>query len=191
MSGSLIFSNGERIGHPRFIPNDERFQYALSAEILTGSWSAAAVISQVDTIVPGPADAVGLVVGIVGTIVAGGVLIYELVNEPVKTTPAVVEYRLPSWKKVTVDMNHIIDNHTVGGSGGPQKDKFPPGMTEAAILKAIQEAYKHAEKLGSVTISWQDGVEQARQFFQGPWRAGVIQFYFNYTTNTIESAWPK
>jgi len=40
-------------------------------------------------------------------------------------------------------------------------------MTESAIIKAIEEAYKNAEKAGPVQYSWQDGVEHARQFFEG------------------------
>jgi len=39
-------------------------------------------------------------------------------------------------------------------------------MTESAIIKAIEEAYKNAEKAGPVQYSWQDGVEHARQFLK-------------------------
>ncbi len=50
------------------------------------------------------------------------------------------EYRLPSWKKVKVDMDHIMSGNTPGGGrGDDNKDKFPKGMSEAAILKAIEE----------------------------------------------------
>lgn len=48
--------------------------------ILEGSWILGGIISQIDTPVPGPADIIGLGVGIIGTIVAGGVLLYELVT---------------------------------------------------------------------------------------------------------------
>jgi hypothetical protein len=102
------------------------------------------------------------------------------------------EYRLPSWDKVTVDIKHIITGHTSGGGRGDgNKTLFSDGMTEAAILKAIEEAYKVAEKHGSIVYVWKDGVEQVKQFFQGAWNGGHIQFWFNYTTNTVESAWPK
>lgn len=39
-------------------------------------------------------------------------------------------------------------------------------------------------------ITWSDGVEMVRQLFKGKWDGGVIYFWFNYTTNTIETAWP-
>lgn len=98
---------------------------------------------------------------------------------------------LPSWKKVKVNMPHIISGHSSGGNRGPDKDKFPSGMKEAAILKAIEDAYKHAEKIDKMQYSWQNGVEQVKQLFQGPWGDGVIQFWYNFTTKTIETAWPK
>lgn len=82
--------------------------------------------------------------------------------------------------------------HTTGGGrGDDNKDKWPDGMTGAAIAKAIEEAYKNAEKAGPVHYSWQDGVEHARQFFEGVWNNRTVQFWFDYTTNQVDSAWPK
>ena len=64
-------------------------------------------------------------------------------------------------------------------------------MTDIAILKALEHAYKNAEKIDPVVTSWTEGIEQARQFFQGPWTKDVaIQFYYNYMTNTMELAFP-
>jgi len=93
-------------------------------------------------------------------------------------------------------MNHIISGHTPGGGrGDDNKDTFPPEMTEYQIYKAIEEAYNHPEKLGPVVESWQETfkgsgtyIEHARRFFQGPWGNRIIQFYFDYTTNTIDTA---
>lgn len=60
-------------------------------------------------------------------------------------------------------MEHIISGHTTGGGrGDDNKDKWPDGVTEAAIAKAIQEAYNR-----------------------------TVQFWFDYTMNQIDSAWPK
>ena len=104
----------------------------------------------------------------------------------------ITEYRLPSWKKVTVDIGHITSGHTTGGGrGGSNKDKCPDGMTESAIIKAIEEAYKNAEKAGPVQYSWQDDVEHARQFFEGIWNNRTVQFWFDYTTNQVDTTWPK
>ncbi len=156
---------------------------AMAAEILKWGWTTGGVVAQFDSPLPGPADVVGLVIGVGATLVAGSYLIGDyFANKP----PS-----LPSWKKVNVDMPHIMSGHSSGGNRGPNKDKFPPGMKEAAILKAIEDAYKHAEKIGEMQYSWQNGVEQVRQLFQGPWGYGVIQFWYNFTTKTIETAWPK
>ncbi|WP_312502282.1 RHS repeat-associated core domain-containing protein [Lacrimispora sp.] len=156
---------------------------AVAAEILKWGWTTGGVVAQFDSPLPGFADVVGLVIGVGATLVAGSYLIGNyFANKP----PS-----LPSWKKVNVDMPHIMSGHSSGGNRGPNKDKFPPGMKEAAILKAIEDAYKHAEKIGERQYSWQNGVEQVRQLFQGPWGDGVIQFWYNFTTKTIETAWPK
>ena len=99
---------------------------------------------------------------------------------------------LPSFKKVSIDMNHVLSGHSSGGNrGGPKKDRFPGWMTAPLIEKAIREAYNAAEKIGALQYSWKDGVEQITQQFQGPWGNQVIQFWYNYTTKTIETAWPK
>jgi RHS repeat-associated protein len=156
---------------------------AMAAEVLKWGWTTGGIVAQFDSPLPGPADVVGLVIGVGATLVAGSYLIGNyFANKP----PS-----LPSWKKVNVDMPHIMSGHSSGGNRGPNKDKFPPGMKEAAILKAIEDAYKHAEKIGEMQYSWQNGVEQVRQLFQGPWGDRVIQFWYNFTTKTIETAWPK
>ena len=85
-----------------------------------------------------------------------------------------------------------MSGHTEGGGRGDGgKDKWPNGMTGIQITKAIEEAYKNAKKMGHIQYSWQDGVEHARQFFQGIWNNRVVQFWFDYTTNQIDTAWPK
>jgi len=85
-----------------------------------------------------------------------------------------------------------MSGHGAGGNrGGPNKDRFPWEMTAPMIEKAILEAYKHAEKIGTLQKSWENGKEVIRQLFQGKWGNQVIQFWYNYTTKTIETAWPK
>lgn len=103
-----------------------------------------------------------------------------------------IKFMLPSFKKVKIDMKHIVSGHTAGGGrGDDNKDKFPPGMSEAAIAKAIQVAYKNAEKVSSLQYSWQNGVEVVKQKFQGIWDGIIIEFWFNYTTNQIDTAYLK
>ena len=99
---------------------------------------------------------------------------------------------LPSLKKVKINMEYILSGHSAGGNrGGPNKDRFPIEMTAPAIEKAIREAYQCAQKIGEMQYSWQNGVEMIRQLFEGTWSGGKIQFWYNYVTKTIESAWPK
>lgn len=64
-----------------------------------------------------------------------------------------------------------MSGHSAGGNrGGPNKDRFPSGMSEAAIASAIKEAYKYAEKLTT---------QGDRVFLQGPWGNNVIQMWLN------------
>ena len=64
-------------------------------------------------------------------------------------------------------------------------------MTPAMIEKAIRTAYENAHKAGALQHSWVNGVEAVKQFFRGEWEGGTIEFWYNYTTKTIETAWPK
>jgi len=48
-----------------------------AAAIFYGSWTTGGIVSQFDSPIPGPADVAGLVIGVGGTLVAGGVLIWE------------------------------------------------------------------------------------------------------------------
>ncbi|GLB27418.1 hypothetical protein LXJ15735_36590 [Lacrimispora xylanolytica] len=48
-----------------------------AVEVFKWSWMTGGIVSQADSPVPGPADIVGLVIGVVGTIVAGGILAGE------------------------------------------------------------------------------------------------------------------
>ena len=172
-----------------------------ASAVLEGGLSLAGTVSLLDSPAPGPADAIGLIIAGGTLLIAGGMYIGEQINkanskkktEDCQTSDAAItEYRLPSWKKVKVDIGHIKSGHTTGGGRGDNnKDKWPDGMSEAAIIKAIEEAYKNAEKAGPVQHSWQDGVEHARQFFEGIWNNRTVQFWFDYTTNQIDSAWPK
>lgn len=171
---------------------------------IAGCGMAAATYGSASIVIPpvGIAIIVLIVGGIIihetgiDDIIANGVSsladkIHSFLNEE-KNEADVLEYRLPSWKKVKVDMDHIISGHTAGGGRGDKnKDKWPVGMTSIQISRAIREAYNTAQKAGPLQYSWQDGVGHARQFFEGIWNNRVVQFWFDYTTNQIDSAWPK
>ena len=99
---------------------------------------------------------------------------------------------LPAPNKVRIDMNHILSGHSANGKrGGPDKDRFPKWMTPQMIEKAIRTAYKNAHKIRPMQHSWENGKEVVKQLFRGYWDYGEIVFWFNYTTNTIETAWPN
>ncbi len=114
------------------------------------------------------------------------------VDIPENVSPARNKVSRPPSRKVKINMSHILSGHGAGGNrGGPNKDRFPAWMSPAIIEKAIREAYENAYKAGSLQFSWENGVEVVKQFFRGTWQGGKIEFWYNYTTNTIETAWPK
>ncbi|MBQ1440385.1 MAG: RHS repeat-associated core domain-containing protein, partial [Clostridia bacterium] len=101
----------------------------------------------------------------------------------------------PSYKKVSVNMNHILSGHTAGGSRhgpGGNKTNFPWWMTPSMIEKAVREAYKNAEKAGAMQESWWHGMEVVKQCFIGVSETFgvVIELYLNYTTQSVDAAWP-
>ncbi|MDQ2088184.1 hypothetical protein RBH29_17310 [Herbivorax sp. ANBcel31] len=92
---------------------------------------------------------------------------------------------MPSWKKIHIDMNHIMSGHGHGGNrGGPNKDRFPWWMSAPAIERAVRESYRYCE-----LIKRQGG----RVFVRGPWfeGKGYIEMWVNTVKKVIESAWPK
>jgi hypothetical protein len=50
--------------------------------IFYGGWTAGGVVSQLDSPIPGPADVARLAIGVGGTLLVGGYLIYEHYEEP-------------------------------------------------------------------------------------------------------------
>ena len=100
-------------------------------------------------------------------------------------------FNLPPSRKVKINMDHILSGHSAGGNRGPNKDRFPKWVTPSLIEKAIRQAYEHAHKAGPMRFSFDHGVEVTKQFFRGEWVGGIIEFWYNYTTKTIETAWPK
>jgi RHS repeat-associated protein len=95
-----------------------------------GDWGAAALNAA--AIVPGVGDAV-----------KGGRMVSNLSN-------------LPSWKKVSIDMDHVLDRHTAAGAtfqqsakAGGNKSLFPGDWSAKKIEKEIREAYRGASPVGT------------------------------------------
>jgi hypothetical protein len=92
---------------------------------------------------------------------------------------------LPSWKKVKIDMEEVESGHTATGSRALQsgkKDLFPSNWSSSKIEKAIRQAYRYGERMGS---------QGERVFVQGQGGGLRIQMWVNTATKTIETAWPK
>jgi RHS repeat-associated protein len=116
---------------------------------------------------------------------AGGL---EFIGGPGKLLAnQVLKRLLPSWKKVSIDIGHIVSGHTKNGARAQAsgiKDLFPDYMDSKSIEKAVRNAYKNVSK----KIKSQDG----RVFLRGQTDSGMtIEMWLNKTTKTIETAWPK
>ena len=85
---------------------------------------------------------------------------------------------LPSWKKIDIDIKHIIDRHTVGGiRTSARADKFPENMTTQQIERAVRQAYRYGKKVETQG-------ERVRV------RGDGIEMWVNTKTKTIETAYP-
>jgi hypothetical protein len=89
---------------------------------------------------------------------------------------------LPAWRKVGVDMTHILERHVPGAKYSAGRSVFPSTMNEKGIMRAIREAYE------SSTMVAVQGTE--RILLQGHGRGLTIAMWFNKATNAIETAYP-
>jgi hypothetical protein len=108
-----------------------------------------------------------------------------------RLSSASLKMTLPSWKKVKIEIGHVLDGHMAGGRrlsqsqlGGGSKDVFPSQMTEEQIEKAVRSAYKNVvNKLHT---------QGDRVLLQGISDSGIqIEMWLNKATKTIETAYPK
>lgn len=101
----------------------------------------------------------------------------------------------PSWKKVRIDTNHIVDRHTAAGKtyqqsvreverqGGVRyKDKFHDDMTPDQIEGAVRQAYRNA----GAPIK----VQGDRYKMRGASNGLMIEFWFNKEMGIVETAYP-
>jgi hypothetical protein len=90
-----------------------------------------------------------------------------------------------AWKRVGIDMEHIVSGHTATGnraiqSGG--KSLFPSSWGERQIESAIRQAYRQGENIGS---------KGGRSVIQGEYQGVRIEMLYNRQTRRIETAYPK
>lgn len=96
---------------------------------------------------------------------------------------------LPSYGKLEVDIDHILDRHTVGGKTSQisgKKDNFPDNWTDRQIENSIKEAYNGAKLYKTVE---QNG--EIKQILHGYSKGIKIEMWLNKSTNKIETAYPK
>jgi hypothetical protein len=92
---------------------------------------------------------------------------------------------LPAWKKVDIDMKHIVDRHTAGGKIFKQsgiKDKFPDDMSHGQIESTVRQAYRRSSVAGPS--------QGDRSFLRGRANGLEIEMWVNRRSKTIETAYP-
>ncbi|MRX73039.1 hypothetical protein GJU40_12900, partial [Bacillus lacus] len=92
---------------------------------------------------------------------------------------------LPSYKKVSIDMGHIMSGHSKAGGRAAQsgmKDLFPSNMSQKQIENAIRNAYQHGKKVKT---------QGDRVKVQGKSGGITIEMWVNTKTKVIETAYPK
>ncbi len=101
---------------------------------------------------------------------------------------------LPAWNKLTVDVEHILERHKIGGkilkqstAAGGAKDVFPEWMTDKQILSAVKEAYGNAKK---VETQVRESGEKVAVLI-GKSGNLEIKMYINLTTKILETAFPQ
>jgi RHS repeat-associated protein len=111
---------------------------------------------------------------------AGGTPLVVAEEAGVAGTKAI---NLPAWRKVTVNLEHILERHTPEGALSEGKTVFPSTMNEKGILRAIRGAYESSTKIGV------QGVDRVKLMGEG---ARIrIEMWFNKVTKTIETAYPS
>jgi RHS repeat-associated protein len=89
---------------------------------------------------------------------------------------------LPSWRKITIDMTHVLSGHVKGGLRvSSKKDLFPTNMSITEIEQSIRQAYRYGKKILT---------QGERVLMQGEANGLKIEMWVNKATKTIETAYP-
>ena len=88
---------------------------------------------------------------------------------------------LPGWKKVEIDMQHIMERHIPGAPYAAGRTLFPEHMGKSVIERAVRQAYRYGE-----TVSGQG----ERVMVRGTAAGLRIEMWVNKTTKSIETAYP-
>jgi len=151
-----------------------------SAEsILQWSWTTGGFASQFDGPIPGLADLVGLGIGIIGTVAAGGAAIYELVTD---------NHEIKKDVQVGIDdaAKNIAGGNTAGPSGmNPKKDEDENKNFKNEIKTKIEKFFKKAPK-----ESEKFSIEKIKDFTKGKYEVpgkagGQSKAVYNKIINSI------
>lgn len=88
---------------------------------------------------------------------------------------------LPGWKKVEIDMPHIMDRHVPDAPLAAGRTLFPEHMSETAIERAVRQGYRYGETVGG---------QGERVLVRGTVEGLTIEMWVNKATKTIETAYP-
>ena len=92
---------------------------------------------------------------------------------------------LPSWKKMNLEIDHIISGHMPDGPRNPDgKKSVFYGITASQLIKLIQEAYNHSSKIATV------GDRIKLRGYSSTFNV-VVEIWINIADFVIESAYPK
>ncbi|WP_141731386.1 EndoU domain-containing protein [Oligoflexus tunisiensis] len=95
-----------------------------------------------------------------------------------------INISLPSFKKVKVEWGHIFSGHMAGGSRiaeGTAKTLFPDYMSQKAVQKAVEEAFRNAKRVGT---------QGDRLILVGKGGGLSIKLYYNSVEKVVETAFP-
>ena len=95
---------------------------------------------------------------------------------------AIKAISLPAWRKVTLNLPHILARHIPGAPFSAGRTVFPSTMSAKGIERAIRAAYETSTKVG---VQGKD-----RILLQGQGSGLTIEMWFNKATKTIETAYP-
>ncbi|HEY9286457.1 MAG TPA: EndoU domain-containing protein [Candidatus Dormibacteraeota bacterium] len=108
----------------------------------------------------------------------------EAAASPAKAGRTVTKaINLPSWRSIEIDMVEISSGHMRGGGRvSPIKTLFPKNWSADKVERAVREAYRYGERVGS------QGEDRVK--VHGTVDGITIEMWVNKATKEIETAYP-
>lgn len=128
----------------------------------------------------GDCGALDWTLGVVG-VVPGGKIGTLGVKGLVNSVRGIKAVNLPAWRRVGIDMGHVLERHTVGGPLSAGRTTFPELMSERGIERAVREAYRYGQRVGG---------EGDRILMRGTSGNLTVEMWLNRASGVIETAYP-